>query len=93
MGLGKTLQAIGLILTNPPVGHVYSEKTAQSIADKNKGPFSTLIVSPVSAIGNWTQQVEEHVMPGILSITTYAGTLRLTTVRWKVWQTGHGLTQ
>lgn len=75
MGPGKTLQAIGLILTNPPDGHEYSQKTAQSIAGKNKGPFSTLIVSPVSAKGNRTLRAKEHVKPGILSITTYAGTL------------------
>lgn len=70
MGLGKTVQAIGLILTNPPENHVYAPKAKFSAVN---GPFATLIVSPVSVMGNWVHQIEEHVKPGVLRVSTYAG--------------------
>ena len=70
MGLGKTVEAIGLILTNPPENHVYAPEAQSSGV---KGPFSTLIVAPVSVMGNWAHQIEEHVKPGVLRVTMYAG--------------------
>jgi SNF2 family DNA or RNA helicase len=48
----KTLQSIGLILANPPVGRngkSYPYKKPKGPAD----PRATLIVGPVSVLANW----------------------------------------
>jgi SWI/SNF-related matrix-associated actin-dependent regulator of chromatin subfamily A3 len=57
MGLGKTLQVLALIMTPfpPPKELVETPVAAKTNA---KG---TLIVAPVSVLGNWTKQIEEHV--------------------------------
>jgi len=60
MGLGKTLQAICIILKNRRDEEGY-----------NLGP--TLIICPVSVLGNWEQQFREHVEPGSLEIYVYHG--------------------
>jgi SWI/SNF-related matrix-associated actin-dependent regulator of chromatin subfamily A3 len=62
MGLGKTLQAIGLILSN---------RTKAADAFK-----TTLILCPVSVMSNWTQQIEEHIQPETLKVAVYHGTDR-----------------
>jgi SNF2 family DNA or RNA helicase len=62
MGLGKSLQALGLILTNGP-----------SSADE---PKTTLIVCPVSVMATWVKQVEQHVLPNTLKVGVYHGPRR-----------------
>ena len=57
MGIGKTLQTIGLILANPPVS----------------GPKTTMVVCPVSVMSNWVQQINNFVKPGILNVQLYHG--------------------
>jgi SNF2 family DNA or RNA helicase len=61
MGLGKTLQTIGLILSNPP----------------GKGAARcTLIVAPVTVMSNWKIQIEKFVKPGQLNVAIYHGANR-----------------
>ena len=52
MGLGKTLESIGLILANPPAGQVYPYKKpkGRAVAEDAR---TTLIVGPVSVLANW----------------------------------------
>jgi SWI/SNF-related matrix-associated actin-dependent regulator of chromatin subfamily A3 len=69
MGLGKTIQALALILSNPPA--------AKAMLD----PFVTLIVAPKSAMPNWVQQTEEHVKKGNLKTVIYEGAKREEMVR------------
>ena len=66
MGLGKTLQALGLILSNPPV----------SAADStgNPAPNCTLIVCPKSVISTWQMEIEKFVQPGALRVVQFDGT-------------------
>ncbi|KIR59606.1 DNA repair protein Rad5 [Cryptococcus bacillisporus CA1873] len=61
MGLGKTLTTISLVLAtkNDPVG----DKVSQS----------TLIVCPLSVLGNWEKQIRDHVAPTQLNFYTYHG--------------------
>ncbi|KGB78750.3 hypothetical protein CNBG_4588 [Cryptococcus deuterogattii R265] len=61
MGLGKTLTTISLVLAtkNDPVG----DKVSQS----------TLIVCPLSVLGNWEKQIRDHVAPSQLTFYTYHG--------------------
>jgi SNF2 family DNA or RNA helicase len=69
MGLGKTIQSLALILSNPPAGKAELD------------PFVTLIVAPKSAIPNWVQQTEEHVKKGNLTTKIYEGPKRGDLVR------------
>ena len=62
MGLGKSLQALGLILTNGP-----------TTADE---PKTTLIICPVSVMSNWVMQVEQHLLPNTLKVGLYHGSDR-----------------
>ena len=56
----QTLQSICLILSNRP--------------DLNEGePRCTLIVSPVSVIANWDQQIRKFVEPNELKVGIYHG--------------------
>jgi SWI/SNF-related matrix-associated actin-dependent regulator of chromatin subfamily A3 len=77
-GLGKTLQTIGLILSNPPAGQRYPYRR-QGIAAR-PAPRCTLIICPVSVIGNWYFQVNKHVNNKVpdkaLKIRSYHGPKR-----------------
>lgn len=77
MGLGKSFQSLALIATNPPENHVYSPKRRGAMVD---GPFVTMLVCPVSVVGNWIQQAEDHIKPGVLKVATYAGSKRETLI-------------
>jgi SNF2 family DNA or RNA helicase len=57
--LSKSLQAIGLLLSNPP---------------KAIDPKTTLIVCPLSVISNWVEQIEQHLVPNTLKVGIYHGT-------------------
>ena len=58
--LGKTLQCISLIASNS--GYQDGEK---------KGP--TLIIAPLTVIGNWVQQISDHCAKDSLKIMVYHG--------------------
>lgn len=79
MGLGKTLQTLGLILSNPPEGqksYPYKERSLCS----NAPPRCTLIVCPVTVVSNWVLQIRKHVNGNIdnkvLKVATYHGSNR-----------------
>jgi SWI/SNF-related matrix-associated actin-dependent regulator of chromatin subfamily A3 len=73
MGLGKTVQTLGLILSNPPMNHVYG-KSRQPLGEvRLQEPVCTLIVCPVSVMSNWVSQIESHVEDGALLTALYAG--------------------
>jgi SWI/SNF-related matrix-associated actin-dependent regulator of chromatin subfamily A3 len=86
MGLGKSIQTVALILLAPPAGIVYDAPQAQiTDADVPVKPSSliptvnkrcTLIVCPVSVLGNWTDQISTFVSPGVLKVELYHGTNR-----------------
>ncbi|KAL7547677.1 hypothetical protein ACHAWF_010962 [Thalassiosira exigua] len=84
MGLGKSIQTIGLILLSPPAGVEYKVPAASDVAKSpvpaNPSPDSakrcTLIVCPVSVLSNWTDQVSQFVAPGVLSVQLYHGANR-----------------
>lgn len=85
MGLGKSIQTVALILIAPPAGIVYNAPQAQTDADVPVKPSSliptvtkrcTMIVCPVSVLGNWTDQISMFVSPGVLKVELYHGTNR-----------------
>lgn len=79
MGLGKTVQTIGLIMSNPPEGrdgkkrYPYKKPTTQI-----QPPRCTLIVSPVSVMSNWKMEFNKFVNKkrDILQIDFYRGPTR-----------------
>ena len=58
MGLGKTIQMIALITT--------SGRPAS-------GPIGTLIVCPLSVLGQWEAELTRRVKPGVLKVTVFHG--------------------
>lgn len=60
--LTETLQAIGLMITNPP-----KPDSKRNI---------TLVVCPVNVQGNWVKQMEDHVRGSRFKVTIYAGPSR-----------------
>jgi len=61
MGLGKTLQCISLIATN------------SGYKDKEDGEGPTLIVAPLTVIGNWVGQIQDHCAKDAFRILVYHG--------------------
>mmetsp|Transcript_45123 Transcript_45123/g.94645 ORF Transcript_45123/g.94645 Transcript_45123/m.94645 type:complete len:876 (+) Transcript_45123:187-2814(+) len=85
MGLGKSIQTIGLILLAPPKGVKYNVPIISDADAKSPVPVNpsenptkrcTLIVCPVSVLSNWTDQIGSFVAPGVLSVKLYHGTNR-----------------
>jgi SWI/SNF-related matrix-associated actin-dependent regulator of chromatin subfamily A3 len=54
MGLGKTLQMIALILTDPTGAPLITD-IQPSKSEFGKG---TLIICPLTVLGNWTTQIQ-----------------------------------
>ena len=75
MGLGKSVQTIGLILLAPPEGVQYKVPVSSDVAEKLPSGLNTkrctIIVCPVSVLSNWTEQVAQFVVPGVLSVELY----------------------
>jgi SNF2-related domain len=57
----------------PPAAPLVSNNNPAAAGPK---PQCTLIVCPVSVIGNWQSQIEAHVEPGTLKVGLYHGTDR-----------------
>jgi SNF2 family DNA or RNA helicase len=77
---GKTLQTLGLILANPPAGISYPRKGLFFSGRHKNVPTTTLIVSPLTVIGNWYQQIFNHVNGKVdnknITIAKYHGPAR-----------------
>lgn len=75
MGLGKTIQTLGLILSNPPKNRIYrAGEGRKPLTQVNLDhPVCTLIVCPVSVMTNWIEQINSHVQDGVLRAEIYAG--------------------
>ena len=80
MGLGKTIEALALVASTLLEALDFSKEKLirESAADTNlllhtKG---TLLVSPLTAVKNWEDQIREHVREGALSWYVYHGTGR-----------------
>lgn len=63
MGLGKTIQSIGLMLASKP---------------PKDGPRTTLIVAPLSLKEQWAAEIKAKTVFGALKVTTHHGAKRTT---------------
>lgn len=79
--VGKSIQTIGLILLAPPAGVKYELPSVTGEPDTKMPAVQTttrctLIVCPVSVLGNWTDQLSTFVAPGVLNVQLYHGANR-----------------
>ena len=74
MGLGKSIQTLGLILSNMPPPSSSSGRGGEPCR-------CTLIVCPVSIIASWNMQIAAFVKPGYLNVEIYQGPKRAQIVR------------
>lgn len=74
MGLGKTLQTLGLILARPPPP-LKSYPYVRKRLPRSGGfvPRTTLICAPLSVLAHWQQQIEDFVKKGTLRVHQYHG--------------------
>ncbi|EQL35173.1 hypothetical protein BDFG_03154 [Blastomyces dermatitidis ATCC 26199] len=79
MGLGKTLSILSLVIST----HLESLEWALHTVDKRllnnpaaRNVKSTLLVCPLSAVGNWVNQIEEHLEEDALSYYVFHGPTR-----------------
>ncbi|KAL6839781.1 hypothetical protein ACP4OV_030469 [Aristida adscensionis] len=78
MGLGKTVMTIALILSDPRGEHSnYVERDARNLRDRaarsSTARGGTLIVCPMSLLGQWKDELEAHSAQGALSVFVHYG--------------------
>lgn len=88
MGLGKTLQIISLTVNSLGDSNAFAKKKYSPPKDKERSDGTddppllpvktTLLISPLSTIGNWEEQIQAHVHPDTLNIYIYHGSKRET---------------
>lgn len=77
MGMGKTIQAISLMLENvreKPIGKSVNSRNSQTVYG------GTLVVCPLVAVMQWKSEIERFVEPGHLSVYIHHGSKRLNLV-------------
>lgn len=80
MGLGKTLSILSLVVATLPEAKLWAKKKpppqpADGVAIRCNSK-ATLLVSPLSTIANWEEQIGTHIKPGTLSYYIYHGNNR-----------------
>ncbi|CAO1941893.1 unnamed protein product [Urochloa humidicola] len=79
MGMGKTIQAISLVITarrlRPP-GHCHSAASSSSAARPMRRVGCTLVVCPVVAVIQWAEEIERHTTSGSVRVLVYHGAKR-----------------
>lgn len=80
MGLGKTIEILALLASTMGEARAFGEgKIVRKNADESnmvRNSKSTLLVSPLSAVKNWEDQIKEHLEPGSVTYYVYHGTNR-----------------
>ena len=84
MGLGKTLSILSLIVGSlevanewEQIGHL-PELDGDRVLIRNSK--TTLLVSPLSTLANWEEQIATHIEPGALKYYVYHGANRITNI-------------
>jgi DNA repair protein RAD16 len=80
MGMGKTIQAISLVLTarhlRPPDQRASSSSSLPSLGPSMRQVGCTLVVCPVVAVIQWAQEIERHTVKGSVRHLIYHGPRR-----------------
>lgn len=84
MGLGKTLSILSLIVGSleaanewEEIGHLPESDGDRALIRNSK---TTLLVSPLSTLANWEDQIATHIKPGALKYYVYHGSNRITDI-------------
>lgn len=82
MGLGKTLSILSLIAESKPASLEWEKKSPPASLRAStpviRNAKTTLLVSPLSAVNNWTEQIKEHLKENSLSYNVFHGSSRTT---------------
>ncbi|KAJ6096505.1 hypothetical protein N7486_007251 [Penicillium sp. IBT 16267x] len=85
MGLGKTLSILSLVLSSLSAARKWENAPpADGLARQYPGirnTRTTLLVAPLSAVKNWTMQVEEHLKAESLKVYVFHGSGRVTDLK------------
>lgn len=84
MGLGKTLTILSLIVGSLEVAIEWEETGHLPEMDGDRvlirNSKTTLLVSPLSTLANWEDQIATHIKPGALKYYVYHGANRITDI-------------
>ncbi|KAL9031346.1 MAG: hypothetical protein Q9196_000601, partial [Gyalolechia fulgens] len=80
MGLGKTLSILSLVVHHLPDAQEFARQEPPS-PEEDETPLvrnsqTTLLVSPLSTVANWEEQIKAHIEPGALPYYIYHGSNR-----------------
>jgi SNF2 family DNA or RNA helicase len=81
MGLGKTLSILSLVIATLEESKEWAKKNPP-LSEDGETPLkqnckTTLLVSPLSTISNWEEQITQHIQPGTLKYHIYHGANRI----------------
>ena len=80
MGLGKTLSILSLIVQSLPDAREFSRQPPPAEANAEiplvRNSKATLLVSPLSTVANWEEQIRTHIQGGALTYYIYHGSNR-----------------
>lgn len=80
MGLGKTIEILALIASTYDAAQHFSKQKLLRVSPEDtqhlRNAKTTLLISPLSAVKNWEDQLREHVQPGGLTYYVYHGSGR-----------------
>ena len=81
MGLGKTLSILSLVIASLEESKEWAKKDPPLPQDgelrAKLNCKTTLLVSPLSTISNWEEQIMQHIQPGTLKYHIYHGSNRI----------------
>ncbi len=85
MGLGKTLSVLSLVVATLEDAKEWSKQKPPAQSSEGVplrcNSKATLLVSPLSTIANWEEQIGTHIKPGTLSCYIYHGSQRCNDAR------------
>ncbi|XP_024033055.1 DNA repair protein RAD16 isoform X2 [Morus notabilis] len=76
MGMGKTLQAIALVLAKRELRKATCEPIGASSSTSLSGIKATLVICPVVAVSQWVGEIERFTSKGSTKVLVYHGTNR-----------------
>ncbi|KAL8832956.1 MAG: hypothetical protein Q9170_004616 [Blastenia crenularia] len=80
MGLGKTLSILSLVVHDLPAAKEFAAQKPPA-PEEDEAPLArnsktTLLVSPLSTVANWEEQIKTHIASGALTYYIYHGSSR-----------------
>jgi len=80
MGLGKTLSILSLVVGSLEEAKEWGERPAPEVDGEKtliRNSRTTLLVSPLSTVANWEEQIATHIIKGTLKYYIYHGANRI----------------